>query len=169
MKRLNNYELSLLILLTFALSSAAVAQEAVILSGEELAKLLPANFYFDGQLAPTQTRNAAAVRFDNKRHVVASLVETSGYATSIREKFEGFLISDARISVGSAQLVPGAYGFGFTKDGKMNIFDLGENQLASIPASQDAKLKSPRPLAIVKNGNEIRLYRGRDFVVIGIK
>jgi hypothetical protein len=33
----------------------------------------------------------------------------------------------------------GYYGFGFTDDGKLNIFDLGVNQLLSVQATNDKK------------------------------
>jgi len=142
------------------------AEEVVILSGDDLNKVVPAGFYYEGLAAPTQMRNAAAVRLGTKRLVIAALVDTSGYATSVRERYEGFFITDSKIQVGRAEVAPGAYGFGFTADNKMNIFDVGGNQLHSVVAARDGELTAPRPLAFVKSGNELRLYRGRNFVVI---
>ncbi len=156
--------------LVFALLlGIASAQAPVILSGDELNKVVPSSFYFEGQSAPTQMRNAAAVRFGANHHFMAGLVDTSGYATSVRSKYEGFLITDAKTPVGGAELGVGAYGFGFTEDGKMNIFDIAGTRLHSVSAPRDAKLQSPRPLAIVQSGGELRLYRGRNYVVLGIK
>ena len=157
-----------LVLVALPIFSSA-ADEALILAGEDLNKVVPAGFYYEGLAAPTQTRNAAAVRFGAKRYVIAALVDTSGYATSVREKYEGFFITDSKISVGRAEVAPGAYGFGFTADNKMNIFDVGGNQMHTVVATRDAELKAPRPVQIVKSGNEIRLYRGRNYVVIGAK
>jgi hypothetical protein len=145
------------------------AEEAVVLSGEDLNKVVPGGFYYEGLAAPTQMRNAAALRFGAKRYVIAALVDTSGYATSVRERYEGFFITDSRIQVGRAEVAPGAYGFGFTADNKMNIFDVGGNQLHSVVAVRDSGLTAPRPLAFVKSGNEVRLYRGRNFVTIKVK
>ncbi len=147
------------------------AEEAVILSGGDLTKVVPTGFYYEGLAAPTQMRNAAAVRFGDKNYVIVALVDTSGYATSIRERYEGFFITDSTVVVGGvaphlAKVTPGAYGFGFTTDNKMNIFDVGGNQLHSVVAARDSQLTAPRPLVFVRSGGEIRLYRGRNFVVI---
>ena len=148
---------------------AFTAEEPVILAGAELSKVVPAGFYYDGLAAPTQMRNAVAVRFGEKRHMIAALVDTSGYATSMRDKYEGFLITDMKISVGRAEVAPGAYGFGFTADNKMNIFDVSGNQLHTIVAVRDSELKAPRMIHLVKSGKDIRLYRGRNYVVIGAR
>jgi hypothetical protein len=145
------------------------AQAPVILGADELAKVVPSNFYFEGQIGPTQMRNAAAVRFGANHHLVAALVDTSGYASGIRSKYEGLLIADAKVTLGAIQLGVGAYGFGFTEEGKMNIFDIGGTRLHSLAAPRDAQLQSPRPLAIVKSGEELRLYRGRNYVVLAFK
>jgi hypothetical protein len=159
----------------------ANAQEAIIVSENELSKLVPTNFYFEGQLGPTQMRNSAAVRFGEKQHIVAALVDTSGYASNIRSKYEGFVISDVKFvltysltgggmgSATSVDLPAGAYGFGFTDDLKINIFDVGGKKLHTISVVKDEKLQSPRPLAITKSGNDIRLYRGRTYTVIAAK
>ncbi len=151
------------------LLGSAVAQGPVILGGDELNKVVPSSFYFEGQSAPTQMRNAAAIRYKTSHYFMAGLVDTSGYASSIRAKYEGFLITDVRISVGGTELGVGAYGFGFTADGKLNIFDIAGTQLHSVSAPRDEKLQSPRPLAITQSGNELRLYRGRNYVVLSIK
>ena len=171
MRKVRRNAFALLFLTVGLLYSVATsyAQEPTILGVAELDKLVPTNFYFEGQLGPTQKRNAAAVRFDAKRHFIAALVDTSGYASNIRSKYEGFLIADTRVSAGGVELAAGSYGFGFTNDMKMNIFDLGGKQLHSVAAPKDEKLQSPRPLIIVKSGSDLRLYRGRNYVVIAAK
>jgi hypothetical protein len=142
------------------------AGEVAILSGEDLNKVVPTGFYYEGLAAPTQMRNSAAVRFGAKHYVIVALVDTSGYATSVRERYEGFFITDSKVRVGQAEVAPGAYGFGFSSDSKMNIFDVGGNQLHSVVAAKDSELTAPRPLAFVKSGDDLRLYHGRNFVVI---
>jgi len=151
------------------LLGTASAQGPVILSSDELSKVVPSNFYFEGQTGPTQLRNAAAIRFGSNHHFVAALVDTSGYASGVRSKYEGFLIADAKISLGGVELAVGAYGFGITEDGKLNVFDIGGNLLHSVSAPKDSKLQSPRPLAIIKSGNDLRLYRGRNYVALIVK
>ncbi|MDQ3799145.1 MAG: hypothetical protein M3384_06830 [Acidobacteriota bacterium] len=161
--------LLLLPLIVFAsgFTAAVKAQNSasVVLAGTELTTVVPTSFYFEGQSAPTQMRNAAAVRFGEKRHVIAGLVDTSGYSTEIAAKYQGFFITDSRIKVGGRELPTGAYGFGFQGE-TFNIFDVGGNPVMSAAARNDKALSRPRPLTMTKNGNEIRLYAGRVYVVI---
>lgn len=154
----------------YALAPLGAAQESLlVLSGKELVRVVPPGFYFQGQSAPTQMRNAAAARLGSNRHVIAGLVDTSGYSADVRAKYEGFLITDSTISLSGSDLATGAYGFGFSDDGKMNVLDLAGNQLLSIATTKDSALKRPRPLMITKAGNEVRLYGGKDYVVIAFK
>jgi hypothetical protein len=169
MRRISCLFAVFLSLMLSLLCGSASAQEPVILGTEALGKVVPINFYYEGQIGPTQMRNAAAVSFGTNRHFVAALVDTSGYASNIRSRYEGFLIADAPVTIGAAVLPVGAYGFGVTEDGKLNIFDLGGKQLHSLAAPKDSALQAPRPLGIVKSGKEFRLYRGRNYVVLGIK
>ena len=167
MKAITRLPVLLLALLSLLLPTLGIgAEEAAILSGEDLNKVVPTGFYYEGLAAPTQMRNAAAVKFGAKHYVIVALVDTSGYATSIRERYEGFFITDSKLQVGRAEVAPGAYGFGFTADNKMNIFDVGGNQLHSVVTARDSELSAPRPLAFVKAGDGVRLYRGRNFVEI---
>lgn len=140
-----------------------------VLTSAELSRVVPPGFYFQGLTAPTQMRNAAAARFGNTRYVIAGLVDTSGYAAEVRAKYEGFLITDSAITIGSKQLGTGAYGFGFSKDGKLNVLDLAGNEILSVSTSKDNQMKRPRPLMMVKSGNGIRLYSGKDYAVIAVK
>ncbi len=153
--------------LTFILAFGA--QQAVVLGPDELGKTVPGSFYFAGQLAPTQMRNAAAVSLAPQRHVIAALVDTSGYASDLRSRYEGFLITDVPVTIGGTLVKPGAYGFGFTQQPMMNIMDIAGDRLYSIKATRDEKLQTPRPLAIVQSGNNLRLYRGRDYVSLAAK
>jgi hypothetical protein len=114
-------------------------------------------------------RNAAAVQLAADKFVLAGLVDTSGYSSEVRGKYEGFFITDSPIMLSGTNLVTGAYGFGFSSDGKMNIFDVGGKQILSVEARQDKDLKRPRPLAIIKTADEIRLYSGRNYVTIAAK
>jgi hypothetical protein len=146
-----------------------LAQEpAKILEGTELNRVVPPGFYFKGLSAPTQLRNSAAARL-GERHVVVGMVDTSGYAADVRAKYEGFFITDSAISINGTELASGAYGFGFTNDGKLNILDLGGNDLLSLNTTRDSALRRPRPLMMLKSNNDLRLYSGRDYVVINFK
>ena len=114
-------------------------------------------------------RNSVAARFGTKRFVVAGLVDTSGYAADVRAKYEGFLITDSPITINGSDLVTGAYGFGFTNDGKMQILDLAGNQILSVATTKDSELKRPRPLMMTKAGDGIRFYSGKDYVTVTAK
>jgi hypothetical protein len=158
---------ALFLLIVFASCFALKAQDnrSVVLTGRELTSVVPSSFYFEGQTAPTQMRNAAAVRFGGKRHVLAGLVDTSGYSTDIAAKYQGFFITDSRIRIGGRELPTGAYGFGFRGE-TFNVFDIGGNPVVEADARSDRALRRPRPLTMTKTGNEIRLYAGRVYVVI---
>src|SRR5437762_8309903 len=156
---------SLLLFVVCCLPAFAVAQNsATILAGAELSQVVPPGFYFQGLSAPTQMRNSAAARFGTKRFVIAGLVDTSGYAADVRAKYEGFFITDSPVSINGNDLSTGAYGFGFSNDGKMQILDLAGNQILSISTTKDNDLKRPRPLMMAKAGDGIRFYSGKDYV-----
>ncbi len=141
----------------------------VVLEGVQLTRVVPTGFYFQGLSAPTQMRNSAAARLGENRYVLAGLVDTSGYSADVRAKYEGFLITDSAISINGSDVATGAYGFGFTNDGKLNILDLSGKQILSITTTKDSALKRPRPLMMMKSGEELRLYNGRDYAVITFK
>ena len=148
----------------------ALAQDGTtIMTGAELRRVVPAAFYFQGQSAPTQIRNSAAVRFGANHHVLVGMVDTSGYSAEIRARYEGFFITDSAITVGGESLSTGAYGFGFSSDGKLNIIDLGNKEVISVAVTKDSAMRRPRPLQMTMDGANVRLYRGRDYVVISAK
>ena len=163
---------SIAVIAGFLLCSLTVAtaqNAAVILAGKDSERVVPTSFYFEGLSAPTQMRNSAAARFGEKRHVIAALVDTSGYSSDVRAKYQGLFITDSAITVGGKDLGAGAYGFGFSDDGKFNIFDVGGNAVTSAAATKDAKMQRPRPLMMVNESDGLRLYAGRSYVVIAAK
>lgn len=147
----------------------AAQDRATILTGADLSRVVPPGFYFQGLTAPTQMRNSAAARFGANRYVIAGLVDTSGYSADIRARYEGFLITDSPITINRSELGVGAYGFGFSNDGKLSILDLAGNEILSVSTTRDNRLKRPRPLMMTKSGNGVRLYSGKDYAVIAAK
>ena len=137
-----------------------------VLNDSDTEKVVPTSFYFAGQSAPTQMRNAAAARIGRGRLVIAGLVDTSGYSTEISGKYQGFFITDSPVRVGGKMLPTGAYGFGFSKNGTMNIFDVSGKQILSAPGRADQGMKRPRPLQMTVAAGGIRFYNGRNFVLI---
>lgn len=171
MKSLRSFTIIAIAVLLVSVPALVTGQDnsPAILSGAELTRVVPPGFYFQGLSAPTQMRNSAAARWGRNRYVIAGLVDTSGYAADIRAKYEGFLITDSPISVNGTDLGTGAYGFGFSNDGKLTILDLAGNDLYSVATTKDGALKRPRPLMMMKSGNGVRLYSGKDYVDIVAK
>jgi hypothetical protein len=161
---------AVLLVVACSLPSFGAAQDRVaILAGLELSRVVPPGFYFQGLSAPTQMRNSAAARWGSDRHVIAGLVDTSGYSADVREKYQGFLITDSDVTIDGKTLKTGAYGFGFSNDGKVNIMDLAGNQILAGSTTKDGKLRRPRPLMMSQDGERLRLYSGRDYVLIEAK
>ena len=153
--------------LTFAGGFSIQAQNNFeVLTEAEKAKVVPASFYFAGQSAPTQIRNAAAARIGKDRFILAGMVDTSGYSSEIAAKYEGFFITDSPITIGDKTLGVGAYGFGFSSDGKVNILDLGSKPVLSAATQNDSEMKRPRPLQMISAANGIRFYKGKNYVLI---
>ena len=165
MKHLPKY-LTLVLLLLVVTTSAVAQQNATILAGAELTRVVPTGFYFQGLSAPTQMRNSAAARFGTDRYVISGLVDTSGYSADIRAKYVGFLITDSTITLNGESLPAGAYGFGFGTAGKLTVLDLAGKDLLSVNVTNDKSLRRPRPLMMTADPGGVRLYNGRDYVII---
>ena len=154
-------------LLLLLLPAAAVAQGwPRILEGADLERVVPQSFYFEGQSGPTQMRNAAAAQLGPRRFVTAGLVDTSGYSSDVQAKYQGFIVTDSPITVGGSRLPTGAYGFGFSADGWLNVMDVGGRRVLYVRARNDDRLQHPRPLMMADARNGVRLYAGRSFVLI---
>ena len=161
---------SLLLTVVCCLPVFVLGQNSVtILTGAELNRVVPPGFYFQGLSAPTQMRNSVAARLGTKRFVIAGMVDTAGYAADVRAKYEGFFITDSPIAINGSDLGTGAYGFGFSNDGKMQILDLAGNQILSISTTKDNALRRPRPLMMTNAANGIRFYSGKDYVTVTAK
>ncbi len=150
-------------------ASVFAADEAKpgLLTAPELRHVVPAAYFFRGQSATVQLRNSGGFRTKEGKFVMAALVDTSGYSHDVAEKYQGLLISEVKLSVGGSDLAPGEYGFGFTKDGKFIVMDVGANDLVNASAQTDENLQRPVPLKMVddKEG-AFRLYAGRNWVSI---
>jgi len=159
--------MALVLLVLCSCAVLATAQESVtVLTSAELTRVVPTSFYFQGLTAQTQIRNSGAARFGTNRYVIAGMVDTTGYAADVRAKYQGFLITDSAIEINGQDLKTGAYGFGFTDDGKMNVLDLSGKELLSASTTKDNSLRRPRPLMMMKSGDGVRVYSGRDYVTI---
>lgn len=166
--------LALAALSALALAGAVSARQRVplVLEGEELTRVVPTGFYFEKQSAPTQMRNTSAVQWgrgERARYVIAGLVDTSGYSSEVRAKYQGFFINDTPVMIGGRMLPTGAYGFGFTSNGRIRIFDVSGRQVLVAPAAKDTRMQRPRPLMFTTEYGDVRLYSGRDYAVISAR
>jgi hypothetical protein len=143
----------------------AAGQDTVLKAADISPKIFPEHVFFRGQVAPTQLRNTGGVHFSDDLYVLAGLVDSSGYSTGIKEKYQGYLLNEVTLDVGGKTLKPGAYGFGFVS-GKFMVMDLGGNDILEGTAQHDAEMKRPMPLQVTAstNAGTYRLYVGRDFV-----
>jgi hypothetical protein len=150
---------------------AALAQQATkhILSREELNKVTPAEFFFRGQKAPVQLRNAVGFQLANSNMTLAALVDASGYSTAIQQKYQGMLITENKLNIGGFELAPGEYGFGFTADGKFVVMNVASNDVFNAAFQTDHELKRPVPLKLMPDGDGYRLYAGRTWVSIKVQ
>jgi len=161
------------LLLAFSLRNAPAAkaggppagQDKVLTPSEITPKIFPEHVFFRGQVAPAQLRNTGGVHFADDLFVLAGLVDSSGYSTAIKEKYQAYLLSEVTLEIGGQSLKPGAYGFGFV-NGKFILMDLAANNLIEAAGQRDAEMKRPVPLQVAVSpvDGSYRLYVGRDFI-----
>jgi len=160
-----------LLLCAFALTAilsapiAASAQsDATLLHANEAAKLLPDAVFYAGKSANTQLRNSAGLRFSGDHYTLAVLVDTSGYSSTVQEKYQGYLLTEVPLEFSGHRLPPGAYGFGFT-GGQFLVMDIGNHDLLHAACTHDAQMQRPMPLQILEGGqSSYRLCSGRNCV-----
>ena len=150
-----------------ASAATEAAKSTGVLSHAELEKLIPASVYFQGQSATVQVRNSGGVRFAGGAVMFSVKVDTGGYSTSIKERYQDYLITETSLQLGEGAaaktLAPGAYGIGFLTDGLL-VMDLGGHTLFTVPTPTDADLKRPSPLQVLAHDSAFRLYSGRSYV-----
>src|SRR5512146_192568 len=74
------------------------AKKPGVLEMAELKQVVPNSFFFDGQVAPVQMRNCVAIRLNSGKLIEAGLVDNSGYSTGVAEKYQGFFITEQKIT-----------------------------------------------------------------------
>ena len=156
------------VLLVFALAGAAVCQQGTkhVLSSDELKKAVPSEYFFRGQKAPVQLRNAVGFQLADGKMMLSSLVDASGYSTAIQQKYQGMLITEVKLNIGGSSLAPGQYGFGFTSDGKFMVMDVGNDDVLSTSSQSDTALQHAVPLKLVEDGAGYKLYAGKKWISI---
>jgi hypothetical protein len=152
-------------LLTLALSAVAQQTTAHLLNGDDLRKAVPTEYFYRGQKAPVQLRNATGFQLANGKMTIFALVDASGYATSIQQKYQGLLITESKLNIGGSELAPGQYGFGFV-EGKFMVMDVANSDVLNTASQTDQELKRAVPLKLVEDGGEYKLYAGKKWVAV---
>jgi len=136
-----------------------------VLTAAEVERLMPPSVFFSGQTATVQIRNSAAIRFAGDGITLAGMVDSGGYSSGVRDRYQFYLLTDTAIEAGGRGIAPGAYGGGFLSDGFL-LMDLGGHELLRLPVAADPSMKRPRPLQFVAGpqAGEYRLYLGRAYV-----
>ena len=147
-------------------AAATPEPEAILKPAEVNPKLLPERVFFRGQSAPVQQRNSGGVRFADGFFFLVGLVDNSGYSSGIREKYQGYLITEVPLEIAGQTLKPGAYGCGFLEGNKFVVMDLGANDVLNGTSTKDVEMKRPMPLQVLaaKDAGKYRLYHGREYV-----
>src|SRR5258706_8923086 len=133
--------------LVAVLFTSGLAQKAAqhLLSGDELKKVVPSEFFFRGQKAPTQLRNSAGFQTVDGKITFASLVDVSGYSTAIQQKYQGMLITESKLNIGGSELGPREYRFGFDA-AKFVVINIANDDTPSGAFQTDPELKRAVPL-----------------------
>ena len=145
---------------------SAEGKEVVLKAADISPKLFPERVFFRGQIAPVQLRNTGGVHFADDLYVLAGLVDSSGYSTAIKEKYQAYLLNEVTLEIAGQTLKPGSYGIGFINGGKFVVMDLGANDVAQTASQRDTEMKRPVPLQVLASptAGSYRLYAGRDYV-----
>jgi len=153
------------------LAASGMAQQASkhLLSGDELRKVVPTEYFYRGQKAPVQLRNAVGSQGADGKMFLAALVDASGYSTAIQQKYQGLLITESKVSIGGKDLAPGQYGFGFTAEGKFMVMNVANEDVLSVPFETEQGLKRAIPLKLVEDGAGYKLYAGKKWVGVKVE
>src|ERR1700748_1140931 len=73
---------------TQAQPASPASSPATALHAIEAQKMFPASVFFKGQTAPIQGRNSGGVRLPDKKLVLFSLVDNSGYSSQVQERYQ---------------------------------------------------------------------------------
>src|SRR5579863_1185917 len=111
--------LTALFVFLFAASWAQQPKPGGVLAAADLKALVPTGYFYRGQTASVQLRNSAGIRTgDHKgdqkkdqKYVLAGLVDTSGYASDVAQKYQGFFITEIKLNIEGSELALGDYGF----------------------------------------------------------
>jgi hypothetical protein len=155
-----------------ALAAVPATAQVEKLEGKTFDGAYVREFYLEGNAIPTQKRNTVMLKGADGKRLVFSLLDTTGYSTEIQQKYLGMLIVERPVTLGTAKVGAGAYGFGLKKPqppegpGTLFVYDVGGAKVAEAAASHDGEIARPVPLQVVTKDGKSRLYVGRHSVEI---
>ena len=142
-----------------------------LVTGKAFDSALPKDFYLEGNAIPTAKRNAAMATSPSGARALFALLDTTGYASNITQKYVGMMITEGDLTICGQKTGVGSYGFGWerpargTEDpgpGKFFLYNQAGAKLAECETPRDADIKTPRPLqVVVGTDGTARLYYGR--------
>jgi len=149
-----------------AQANSAAEHKTGVLAASEMESIVPSAVFFKGRSATVQIRNSGAVRFSNGSILFAALVDTSGYSSSVRDKYQFYLVTEAPVEIAGKKLGVGAYGGGFLEGGGFVVMDISGQDVLTGKTVRDDEMNRPRPLQIVAGSapGEFRLELGRQYV-----
>ncbi len=153
------------------LSQSTTPQKtSTILNASEAGAILPPSVFFRGQSASVQARNSAGIRLSKDALLLVTMVDNSGYSSSIQQKYQAYLITESAVEIGGHRLPPGAYGCGFIAGDTFIVMDIGGHDLFTAKSTRDTELRRPTPLQILQapTAGRYRLYAGRNFVELSV-
>src|SRR5436190_6784222 len=105
-------------------SPAAASKEAILKASDITPKIFPETVFYRGRVAAVQMRNTGGVHFADDLYLLAGLVDVSGYSSSVKEKYQGYLLTEVPGDISGKALKPGAYGIGFIQGSRFIVTDL---------------------------------------------
>jgi hypothetical protein len=164
---MKNVRLAAVGTLVALLLTSGLAQKVArhLLSNDELKNVVPAEFFFRGQKAPTQLRNSTGFQTAEGKITFAALVDVSGYSTSVQQKYQGMIVTESKLNISGSELAPGQYGFGFAAD-KFVVMNVSSEDTLSAPYQTDADLKRAVPLRMVEDSAGYKLYAGKKWIAV---
>ena len=100
---------------------AGPGKETILKANDITPKTFPERVFYRGQVASVQMRNTGGVHFGDDLYVLAGLVDVSGYSSGVREKYQGYLLTEVPMDVNGKTLKPGAFGIGFVNGSKFVV------------------------------------------------
>src|SRR2546421_9484049 len=84
----------------------AAGKEVVLKAADITPKIFPERVFFRGQSAPVQFRNSGGVHLADDFYVLVGLVDSSGYSSGIKEKYQAYLLNEVTLEIAGQTLAP---------------------------------------------------------------